>query len=65
MAICFFEAGAKPHEQKDEVMSPNKSVLPLPTSYQEPTLSERITHSTRLDYSINILYNPIIPVFEE
>ena len=57
--------GAKPHGQKDEVMPPNKSILPLPTSYHEPTLSERITHSTRLDYSINILYNPIIPVFEE
>ena len=32
--------GAKPHGQKDEVMSPNKPVSALPTSNQEPTLSD-------------------------
>ena len=34
-------AGAKPHGQKDKVLSPNKPILALPTSNQEPTLSAR------------------------
>ena len=37
--------GAKPRGRKDQVLSPKKSVMALPTSNQEPTLSGGITHS--------------------
>ena len=38
-AIFGKRAGAKPHGQKDKVLSPKKPILALPTSNQEPTLS--------------------------
>ncbi|MBR5160033.1 MAG: glycoside hydrolase family 127 protein [Thermoguttaceae bacterium] len=38
-SALFAQNSAKPHRQKDEVLSPNKQDSMIPTSKQEPTLS--------------------------
>ena len=38
-SALYAQNSAKPHGQKDEVLSPNKQDSKIPTSKQEPTLS--------------------------
>ena len=38
-SALYAQNSAKPHRQKDEVLSPNKRDSKIPTSKQEPTLS--------------------------
>ena len=45
-------ARCEPHGQKDKVLSPNKPFLALPTSNQEPTLSDVALQKMKLKYGL-------------